>query len=107
MTHLFKFPKNRANVELFRINVRDKVNGDYVIDPDTLTKIELVFFGEVDVVISSSTGEITWQGNVIQIKPSEANRSLLLARCDSELIVYKNDDKTSISIGQVLSFESA
>jgi hypothetical protein len=81
MTHLFKFPKNRANVELFRINVRDKVNGDYVIDPDTLTKIELVFFGEVDVVISSSTGEITWQGNVIQIKPSEANRSLLLADC--------------------------
>jgi len=102
MAHQFKFFKGRANVEVFRINVRDPVNGDGAIDPSTLSKIELVFSGGVDVVISSETNEITWEGDVIQIKPSEAHLQQLPKQCFSELVAYKDTEDISISYGDVL-----
>jgi hypothetical protein len=99
MNYEFKFIKGRANVEKLRVNVRDPIKGNSSIDPSSLSKIELIVGA---VIISTATGEITWEDDVIQIKPS-ANKLLLLPkRAHSELVAYKDDEGTTIGQGIVV-----
>jgi hypothetical protein len=99
MDYKFRFFKGRANVEKFRINVRDPVNGDRVENSLSLSKVELIVGA---VVISTDSGEITWDGDVIQIKPLVATLLTLPSRSHSELVIYNGSEGVSISSGYVL-----
>jgi len=99
MDYVFKFIKDRANVEKFRVNVRDPVNGNNTLNPALLSKIELIAGA---IVISSETDEITWDGDIIQIKPSAENLDALPKKSHSTLVAYKNDTGTNIGKGVVL-----
>jgi len=99
MGYVFKFIKGRVNVEKFRVNVRDPVNGDNTLNPALLSKIELIAGA---IVISSETGEITWDGDVIQIKPNLTTLNIMPQRSHSVLVAYKNDEGTNIGKGVVL-----
>lgn len=106
MDYEFTFVKGRENTEVFRIPVHDPadvvghiLNENSNITPDSLSKIELIIG---TVVVSTSTNEITWQDDIIQIKPSVENLSLIPKRAHSKLVVYDNDEGTKIAQGIVV-----
>ncbi len=93
MADKLKFYKDRQNVEIIRINKHDPLHGDSNIDPSTLTKIELI----VGDVVIASPAEITWEGEVIQIKPTLEHLSLLNRQTFSELVIYKDGESKTIA----------
>ena len=106
MNYEFKFIKGRRNTEVFRVPVHDPanvvshiLNEDGNINPDSLSKIELIVG---DVIISTETSEIMWKNDVIQIKPSNTRLLSLPKRAHSELVAYNNDEGTTIGHGIVI-----
>lgn len=97
MAHSFKFFKNRQNTEVIRVKVNDPQNPDKkVIVPSELSKVELVVG---DVVISSTSGEISWVGDIISIKPSVDNVAVMTKQTFSELVIYTGSESKTISTG--------
>ncbi len=96
MTHEFEFNQGCSNVEVLRINVDDPLNGKSNINPGTLDKVELEV---ANIVISSSTGEITFDGDVMQIEPTLEQLALLTGKFRSELLIYKEGKRICISKG--------
>ena len=104
MDYKFSFFRGQKNVEVIRANISDPAsvstvsNVDGNLDPTKIDKIELV---SGDVVISSATGEITWSGDIISIKPSLDNLELLPRQRFSELVVYDNGEKATVASGYI------
>lgn len=104
MDYIFKFFRGQQNTEVIRANISDPAsvstvsNEDGNLDPTKVDKIELV---AGDVVISSDSGEITWVGDIINIKPSLANLELLPRQRFSELVVYDNGEKATVAKGYI------
>lgn len=104
MNYKFSFFRGKQNVEVIRANISDPANVSTVsnvdghLDPTKIDKIELI---AGDVVVSSDSGEITWVGDIISIKPSLANLELLSRQRFSELVVYDNGEKATVAKGYI------
>lgn len=104
MDYKFSFFRGQQNIEVIRANISDPAGVSTVsnvegnLDPTKIEKIELV---AGDVVISSATGEITWNGDIISIKPNLANLALLPRQRFSELVVYDNGEKATVAKGYI------
>jgi hypothetical protein len=104
MDYIFKFFRGQQNVEVIRANISDPANVSTVsnedgnLDPSKIDKIELI---AGDVVVSSDSGEITWTGDIINIKPSLDNLALLPRQRFSELVVYDNGEKSTVAKGYI------
>jgi len=99
MSYTLKFFIGRGNVEKFRINVRDPVNGDRTESNTSLSKVELIVG---NTIISTESGEITWSGNVIQIKPSNETKTALLGKSRFQLVAYRGEEDDLIAIGHII-----
>ena len=100
MDFTFKFYKNRANVEKFRINIRDPINGNKAEDSNSLSKVELIIGNTI--LSTENGGGITWDSDVIQINPSSEQLAALPNKAHSELVAYKGINPTRIAIGYTM-----
>lgn len=104
MNYRLKFFQGQQNVEMIRAKIDDPENLNVLknennnLDPEKIDKIELVVG---DVVISSESGEITWNSDIFYIKPSVEHLAELTRRSFSELVVYKNGESATIANGYV------
>ena len=94
----FATNKGIQNVHIYslRLNEGTITNADGNLDPSKIDKIELITGG---VVISSNTGEITFDGDIIKIQPSNNNLDLLTVRAFSQFVITKNGDSSQIASG--------
>lgn len=103
MDYKLNFVRGMQNTEIIRIPITDPAdqsenitNADGNLDPSKIDKIELITGG---VVISSNTGEITFDGDIIKIQPSNNNLDLLTVRAFSQFVITKNGDSSQIASG--------
>lgn len=98
MAHQFTFYKGRQNTEKLRVNIDDPINGESSLNPDNFDKLELI----VGDVVIASPGEITWEGDVISIKPSLEHLNSMTRSYFSELVAYDNGESVSLSSGHTI-----
>lgn len=99
MDHTFKFFKGRSNIEKFRVKVRDTVVGNHCMEPLKDDVIELVAVG---VVISSTSSEIMWEGDILSIKPTIEHLSALPMRSFSRLELIRNGERYTLTTGYII-----
>ena len=96
MASVLTFKQGRQNVEIVEFDVSDPINGDNILNPADFDKIELLVG---DVVISSVSNEITWNGNVITIKPTVDHLALLAKQSFYEIVATKGSETATLSEG--------
>jgi hypothetical protein len=98
MSKDLKFVRNCQNVEIFRIHIDDPIDGKRTLVPTKTSRLDIEVGG---IVISTETGEITADGDIITVKPTVENISKLRKRTFYKLVIYEDGEKQEITNGYI------